>query len=74
MFKVRVPRDQKAPSISIDQGFAVNIPDRDLYLEPIESENDVNCYTEYDVNCLNEYVVELVKKIKEARSNKTDIS
>ena len=43
--EVRVPRDLKTPSLSIDQGFAVDIPNRDVFSEPIESEYDVNCYT-----------------------------
>ena len=52
--EVRVPHDQKTPSLSIDQGFAVNIPNRDVFSEPIESEYDVNCYT--DVSKINEQV------------------
>ena len=43
--RLRVPHDQKTPSLSIDQGFAVDIPNRDVFSEPIESEYDVNCYT-----------------------------
>ena len=44
--EVRVPHDQKTPSLSIDQGFAVDIPNRDVFSKPIESEYDVNCFTE----------------------------
>ena len=43
--EVRVPHDQKTPSLSIDQEFALDIPNRDVFSEPIESEYDVNCYT-----------------------------
>ena len=52
--EVRVAHDQKTPSLSIDQGFAVNIPNRDVFSEPIESEYDVNCYT--DGSKINEQV------------------
>ena len=52
--EVRVPHDQKTPSLSIDQGFAVDIPNRDVFSEPIESEYDVNCYT--DGSKMNEHV------------------
>ena len=52
--EVRVPHDQKTPSLSIDQGFAVDIPNRDVFSEPIESEYDVNCYT--DGSKINEHV------------------
>ena len=31
--EVRVPHDQKTPSLSIDQGFAVDIPNRDVFSE-----------------------------------------
>ena len=37
-----------------DQGFAVDIPNRDVFSEPIESEYDVNCYT--DGSKINEQV------------------
>ena len=43
--EVRVPHDQKTPSLSIDQGYAVDILNQDVFSEPIESEYDVNCYT-----------------------------
>ena len=52
--EVRVPHDQKTPSLSIDQEFAVDIPNRDVFSEPIESEYDVNCYT--DGSKMNEHV------------------
>ena len=52
--EVRVPHDQKTPSLSIDQGLAVDIPNRDVFSEPIESEYDVNCYT--DGSKINEQV------------------
>ena len=52
--EVKVPQDQKTPSLSIDQGFAVDIPNRDVFSEPIESEYDVNCYT--DGSKINEHV------------------
>ena len=42
----RVPHDQKTPSFSIDQGFVMDIPNQDVFSEPIESEFDVNCYTD----------------------------
>ena len=41
--EVRVPHDQKTPSLSIDQGFTVDIPNWDVFSKPIESEFDVNC-------------------------------
>ena len=44
--EVRVPHDQKTPSLSIDQGFAVDIHNQDVFSESIESEYDVNCYTD----------------------------
>ena len=44
--EVKVPHDQKTPSLSIDQGFAVDTPNRDVFSEPIELEYDVNCYTD----------------------------
>ena len=44
--EVRAPHDQKTTSLSIDQEFAVDIP--------IESEYDVNCYT--DGSKINEHV------------------
>ena len=52
--EVRIPHDQKTPSLSIDQGFAVDISNRDVFSEPIESEYDVNCYT--DGLKINEHV------------------
>ena len=51
---MRVPHDQKTPSLSIDQGFAVDIPNRDEFSEPIESEYNVNCYT--NGSKINEHV------------------
>ena len=45
--KVRVPHDQKTPSLNIGQGFAVDIPNQDVFSEPIESKYDVYCYTSY---------------------------
>ena len=53
--EVRAPHDQKAPSLSIDQGFAVEIPNQYVYSEHIESENDVNCYT--DGSKINEHAL-----------------
>ena len=52
--EVRIPHDQKTQSLSIDQGFAVDIPNRDVFSEPIESEYDVNCYA--DGSKINEQV------------------
>ena len=52
--EVRVPHDQKTPSLSIDQEFAGDIPNRDVFSEPIKSEYDVNCYT--DGSKINEQV------------------
>ena len=52
--EVRVPLDQKTPSLSIDQGYAVDIPNWDVFSEPMESEYDVNCYT--DGSKINEHV------------------
>ena len=52
--EVRIPHDQKTPSLSIDQGFAVDIPNWGVFSEPIEYEYDVNCYT--DASKINEQV------------------
>ena len=52
--EVKVPHDQKTPSLSIDQGFAVDILNRDVFSEPIESEYDVKCYS--DGSKINEHV------------------
>ena len=52
--EVRVPHDQKTPCLRIDQGFAVDILNRDVFSELIESEYDVNCYT--DGSKINEHV------------------
>ena len=54
IYEVRVPHDQKTPSLSIDQGFAVDITNRDVFSEPIESKYDVNCYI--DGSKINEHV------------------
>ena len=43
---VKLSCDQKAASLSINQGFTVEIPNKDVFSEPMESENDVNCYTD----------------------------
>ena len=40
--EVRIPYDQKSPSLSIDQAFTVDISNRDAFSEPIESEYDVS--------------------------------
>ena len=49
----RIPRnitsqtqDQSTPTLSINQRFEVDIPDKDDFKEPDETENDVNCYTD----------------------------
>ena len=40
--------------VSSNQGFAVDIPNRDVFSEPIQSEYDVNCYT--NGSKINEHV------------------
>ena len=47
-------QDQCIPVLCIDQGFTVDIPSRDGFCEPKESEYDVTCYT--DGSKLNELV------------------
>ena len=48
------PHDQRTPSLSFNQGLAVDIPNWDVFSEPIESEYDVNCYT--DGSKINDHV------------------
>ena len=47
-------QDQCIPILSIDQGFTVDIPSREGFCEPKESEYDVTCYT--DGSKINELV------------------
>ena len=39
-------QEQTTPCLSIDQGFTVDIPTKDDFMEPNEAEYDVNCYTD----------------------------
>ena len=39
---VKLPCDQKAASLSINQGFTVEIPNKDVFSEPMESKKVIN--------------------------------
>ena len=39
-------QEQTTPCLSIDQGFRVDIPTKDDFMEPNEAEYGVNCYTD----------------------------